>query len=121
MLEARTPDADRQAIRVIGSQIDLAVKTGFTQCLAIDDQDVGQHMIVNIAAERYNAFMFESDLRLQVALVQGQHEIIRLRERVNVMSDDIAVRKIDAGSGLHHEQVWHETCVNLVHYRAVCR
>ena len=77
--------------------------------------------IVDIAAERYNAFMFESDLRLQIALVQGQHEIIGLRERVNVMSDDIAVRKIDAGSGLHHEQVWHETCVNLVHYCVVCR
>ena len=80
MLESRTPDADRQALRIVGRQIDLAVKTGFAECLAIDDQDVGQHVIVDIAAERYNALIVESDLRLQITFVQRQHEIIRLRE-----------------------------------------
>ena len=96
-------------------------------CLAkdrgVDHGDVGQHVVVNVAAQNDDAAFVEPDRRMRVALVYWQPEVIRVRKRIDVMRDRIAVRELDHRPGLYDQNVWHETLIYLVDHcmRIRCR
>ncbi len=69
---------------------------------------------MDVAAEHDETALVEGHGRVRVALVDRQLEMIRVRERVDVVCNDVAVRELDQGAGLHDEQVRHEALVDLV-------
>ena len=81
----------------------------------IDDQYVSEHMVVNIASNRNDSAVLKRNRRVLIAFVHRQNKFVGMRERVDVMSNRIAVRKFHRGHGLYDEQVRHKLPVYLVH------
>ena len=76
----------------------------------IHDEDIGEHVVVDVAAEHDNAIFIETDGRVRVPLVDGQLELVWVRERVHVVRDNVAVRELDQRSGLYDEQCGTKRC-----------
>ena len=93
----------------------MAVLVSFSESRAVHDQYVPEHVVVNIASERNDSAVVKRNGRVLLAFVHRQHKFVGMRERVDVMSDRIAVREFYRGPGLYDEQVRHELSVNLVH------
>ncbi len=84
--------------------------------MTVDDDNVPDHVIVNIAAKRNNAVVVEHDGLVGISLVEWQYEIVRLRERVDMVCRGIAVREPDSRTGFDDEHMRYEFRTNLVHH-----
>jgi hypothetical protein len=77
--------------------------------------DIGQHVVVDVAAQRDDAGLIELHGWIGLAAVQRQLELARARKRVHLVADRVAVRKLHRGMHWHHEHVGHEGELHLVH------
>ena len=114
--EARAPDADRSSSAAVNRESRNTIGICLGKHVAINDQYITEHLIVNIAAKGNDTAALENHGWMSISLVKRQNEVVGVRKRIHMMGDYIAVGKPDLGSNLDNEQVRFESCVNLVHY-----
>ena len=70
--------------RLAGVALDLesydAVSIGNGEHVRVNDHDVAEHAVMDIAAERHNTFVFKQNRIRWRTLIQRQFEIVRFRE-----------------------------------------
>ena len=76
-----------------------AVGTGFRKPRGVEDDDISDHPIVDIAPECHDAGLVKHDGFLRPAGVERFFKTLGLRQRVKVMLDVVAVGERDAGAG----------------------
>ncbi len=111
----RTPDRHGFTVRRLRLDERDAVLVSLRERGGVDHQDISKHVVVDVAAQDDQAALLESHGGVRMPFVYGQLEVVRVGERIDVMGNGIAVRKLDRCAGLHHEQMRHESLVHLVH------
>src|SRR5687768_6892288 len=113
---SRVPDAQRVLTRGEITELGAAALSG-RKVRRIHDHDVRAHLLVNVAADGYDSGRVELDGDGRLADVQGKLKAPRRRDGVDLVTDVVAVRKLDPRSRLHRKDVRHEVAVFLIHDR----
>jgi hypothetical protein len=89
MPDARLVRAGRETL-----EAGLAVGRGLDEARCRQDVDIGQHPVVDVAAERDDTRLVEDDRRSGRPDLERQLELLRGGKRVHVMPDVVAVGKV---------------------------
>ncbi len=104
--QSRRPYVDRIAAGRQRSQTRAAGLVAQREEGGSDDQNVADHVVMDVAAEGHDAGRVEGQRRMQAAaLIEGQLEGFGRRERIHVMTDCITVRKPDLGTCARDQDV----------------
>src|SRR6266496_6197096 len=82
---------------------------------------VSNHPIVNIASERDESFLVESDRLGRDAGIKRQLEFFRGRQRIDVMANVVVVWKEDRRADLKRGYIGNELFVSLIDDRSLFR
>ena len=97
----------------------MEIRNAFCICnrvnVGIDHSNVAKHAVVNVAAERHDAVVLENHRIRCLAFVQRQYEVVRSRERVDMMCNNVAVRERNSCTPLYHQNVRVKTYIALIH------
>lgn len=84
----------------------------------VGHDDVRDHVVVDVAAERHDARRVEHDWWVDLAAIQRQLEFLRGRERVDLVAHEVAVRERDGRADRHDQDRRCEPLADLVHDHA---
>src|ERR1700719_1839093 len=94
--QSRVPDADLvTAARNVRRPGALGI--GAAEVRRIGDQQIREHVVMNVAAESDHSGLIELYRRVRLAVVQGQLEALGRGERVDLVTYGIAVRERHRG------------------------
>ena len=81
----------------------------------IRHQQVGEHLVVDVAAECDHARLVEMHGRIGLAAIERQLKALGGRERVDLVADGVAVGELDGRAHRDDEQVRCEAAIHLIH------